>query len=142
MSTFAVGEFLKMIGNHLASILLCDLNTSMDFTKLADEITDDGDSSQLASFVRIIGSDQRPIEYFLGITRIAISKTAAAIMDIISNFLISRGIQPSYIRFCSCGLQCLIKHFSPYAEYNNCCNHQLALCFVHILKEFFFPRIT
>ena len=119
----------------------------MDFTILADESTDDCDWSQLAIFVRIIGSDHRPIEHFLGITCIAISKTAAAIMDIISNFLISKEIQPSYIWFCgldgtnsksseSCGLQHLFKHSSPHAEYINCRNHQLALCFVHLLKEF------
>ena len=58
----------------------------MDFTILADESTDDGDLSQLAIFVRIIGRDHRLIEYFLVITRIIISKTAAAIMDVISNF--------------------------------------------------------
>ena len=86
MSTFAVKEFLKLICDHLSSILLRDLNTSMDFTILADESTDDGDLSQLAIFVRIIGRDHRPIEYFLVITRIIISKTAAAIMDVISNF--------------------------------------------------------
>ena len=92
----------------------------MDFTILEDESTDDGDRSQLAIFVRIIGSNDRPIEHFLGITRIAISKTAATIMDIISNFLISKEMQLSYIRFCGlneansvssecCGLQRLIK---------------------------------
>ena len=64
-STFAVEEFLKSIGDHLASILLGDLNTSMDFTVLADESTDDGDRSQLAIFARIIGSDHRQIEHFL-----------------------------------------------------------------------------
>ena len=84
--------------------------------------------------MRIIGSDHRPVEHFLGITCIAISKTAAAIMDITSNFLISKEIQPSYVRFCSldgtnsisserCGLQCLIKHSSPHAEYIDCRNH-------------------
>ena len=124
-----------------------DLNTSMDFTILADENTDDGDRRQLAIFVRIIGSDHRPIEYFLGITRIAISKTAAPVMDIISKFLISKEIQPSYIRFCGLDgtnsmssepyvLQRLIKHSLPHAEYTSCCNHWLALCFVHLLKEF------
>ena len=73
-----------------------DLNTSMDFTILADESTDDGDRSQQAIFVHIIGSNHTPIEHVLGITRIAISKTAA--VDIISNFLISKEMQPSYIR--------------------------------------------
>ena len=96
----------------------------------------------------IIGSDHRPIEHFLGINRIAISKPATAIMDIISNFLISKEIQPSYIRFFGldgtnsmsserCSLQCLIKHSSPHTEYINCCNHQLALWFVPLLKNFF-----
>ena len=144
-STFAVEEFLKLIGNHLAAILLRDLNTSIDFMILADESTDDRGQSQQAIFVRIIGSDHRAIEYFLGITHIAISKTAA-IMDIPSNFLISKEIQP-YIRFCDldgtnsisskrCSLQCLIEHSSPHAEYINCHNHQLALSFAHLLKEF------
>ena len=121
-STFAVEEFLKLIGDHLASILLRGLNTSMDFTILADESTDDRDQSQQAIFVSIIGSDHRPIEHFLEITLIAISKTAADIMDIISKFLISKEIQP-YIRFSDldgtnsmsserCRLQRLIKHSS------------------------------
>ena len=35
-----------------------------------------------------------------------------------------------------CSLQHLIKHSSPHAEYINCHNHWLALCFVHLLKEF------
>ena len=124
-----------------------DLNTSMDFTILAGESTDDGDQSQLAIFVCTIGSDHRPIEHFLRINCITISKTAATIMDIISNFLILKEMQPSYKQFCgldgtnsmsseSCGLQCLGKHSSAQAEYINCCNHRLALCFVHLLKEF------
>ena len=48
--------------------------------------------------------------------------------DVISNFLISKGIPPSYMRFCGldgtdsmsserCGLHRLIKHSSPHAEY-------------------------
>ena len=144
---FAVEKFLKLIGDNLTSILLRDSNTSMDFTILADESTDDRDRSQLAIFVRIIGSDHKPIEHFLAITRIAISKAVAAIMDIISNFLISKEIQPSYILFCGldgtnsmsserCGLQSLIKHSSTHVEYINCLNHQLALCFGRLLKEF------
>ena len=111
----------------------------MDFTILADESIGSNHRS-------IIGSNHRPIERFLGITRIAISKTAAAIMDITNNFLILKEIQPFQIRFCGldgtnfisserCGLQCLIKHSSPYAEYINCCNHRVALCFVHLLKK-------
>ena len=94
----------------------------------------------------IIGRNHRPIEHFLGITHIAISKTAAAIMDITSNFLISKEIQP-YIQFCGLdgtnsissersGLQCLIKHSSPHAEYINYRNHRLPLCAAHLLKEF------
>ena len=42
MSTFAVEEFLKLIGDHLAFILMRDLNTSMDFTILSGQSTDDG----------------------------------------------------------------------------------------------------
>ena len=144
---FAVEEFLNLIGDHLASVLLHELNTSMDFAILADESTDDGDGSQRAIFVHIIGSDHRPIEHFLGITCIVISKTAAAIMDNIRNFLISKEIQPSYIRFCGldgtnsmssehCDQQCLIKHSSPHAEYISCRNHWLVLCSFHLLKEF------
>ena len=97
-------------------------------------------------FLCIIGSDHRPIEHFLGITCIAISKTAAAIMGNISNFLISKDMQTSYLQFCDldgtnsmsnkrCGLQCLIKHSLPHAEYINCHGHQLALCSIHLLKE-------
>ena len=94
----------------------------------------------------LIGSDHRPIEHFFGITRIAILKTAAAIMDTISNFLISKGKQP-HTQFCGlnrtnsmsserCGLQHLIEYSLPHAEYINCHNHRLALGFVHVVKEF------
>ena len=138
LSTFAVEEFLKLIGDHLTSILLQDLNSNMDFTILADEITDDGDRSQLAIFVRIIGCDNKPTECFLGITRVGTSKTAAAIMEIIETFLQSKEIECSYIRFCGldgtnsvsserCGLQRLIRHSSPHSQYINCRNHHLAL---------------
>ena len=34
-----------------------------------------------------------------------------------------------------CSLQHLIKHFSSHAEYINCHNHRLALCFVLLFKE-------
>ena len=57
MSSVAVEEFLKLIGDHLTSVLLQDINSSVDFKILADESTDDGDRSQLAIFVRIIGND-------------------------------------------------------------------------------------
>ena len=77
MSTFAVGQFLKLMGDHLASTLLRDLSRSKDFIILADISTDNGDRSQPAIFVHIIGSNHRPIEHFLGITCITISKTAA-----------------------------------------------------------------
>ena len=146
LSTFAVEEFLKLIGDHLTSILLQDLNSSMDFTILADESNDDGDRSQLAIFVRIIGSDNKPIERFLGITRVGTSKTAAAIMEIIETFLQSKEIVCSYIRFCCldgtnsmsserCGLQRLIRHSSPHSQYINCKNHRLALfcTFPHLM---------
>ena len=80
-------EFLKLIGNHLTSIVLCDLKTSMDSIILADESTVDGNHSQLAIFVCTIRNNPRPIEYFPDIVHICISKTAAVIMDIISTFL-------------------------------------------------------
>lgn len=151
ISTSAVEEYLKLIGDHLNSILLEDINSSMDFTILADESTDEGDRSQLALFVRIIGNDYKPIERFLGITRVGTSKTAAAIMEIIKTFLESKDIDCSFIRFCGLdgtnsmsgergGLQRLIRHSSPHAQYINCRNHRLALCFVHLLKEF--PALT
>ena len=65
MPSVAVEEFLKLIGDHLTSVLLQDLNSSVDFTILADESTDDGDRSQLAIFISIIGNDNKPIEQFL-----------------------------------------------------------------------------
>ena len=145
MSSVAVEEFLKLIGDRLTSVLLQDLNSSVDFTILADESTDDGDRSQLAIFIRIIGNDNKPIERFLGLTRVGTSKTAATIMELIHTFLRSKEIECSYIRFCGldgtnsmsserCGLQRLIRHSSPHAQYINCRNHRLALCFVHLLK--------
>ena len=86
---------MKLIGDHLASILWRDLNTIMDFTILADESIGSNHRSIIGSNHRsIIGSNHRPIEHFLGITYIAISKTAAAIMDITNNFLILKEIQP------------------------------------------------
>ena len=34
------------------------------------------------------------------------------------------------------GMQRKIQHVPPYALYINCCNHILALCLVHLIKEY------
>ena len=34
------------------------------------------------------------------------------------------------------GLQQLIQHTSPYAQYLNCRNHRLALCLVHLIPKY------
>ena len=34
------------------------------------------------------------------------------------------------------GMQRCIRHVSPYALYMNCRNHDLALCLVHLLKQY------
>ena len=68
-------------------------------------------------------------------------------MEIVVTFLQSKKIECSYIGFCGldgtnsmsserCGLQRLIRHSSLHSQYINCRNHRLALCFVHLLKEF------
>ena len=110
----------------------------VDFKIIADERSDEKDHSQPAIFVHIIVSDNRAIERFLGVTCVGISKTAAAIMDIISIFVKSKEIKPSYKGFCGlgetnfisskhCGLPCQIRHYFLHVQRINCCNHRLVL---------------
>ena len=88
-----------------------------------------------------------PVENFLGITQVEHSKTAADLAEIIKNFFIEKGIDISKIKFTGLDgtsaissnkveLQPHLLHFSPHSMYLNCRNHQLALCLVHLVKQF------
>ena len=80
LSHYMVEEYTKIISDYLEENTIRNLDTSVDFTLLADESTDEADRSQLAVFVRYIDtSDNLAKEEYLGITKLGKSKTASAI---------------------------------------------------------------
>ena len=125
-----------------------DLLVAADFSLLADESTDEAGRAQLSMFVRFIEiTTNLPKEEFICVHKLGASKTSEAIMIEIEEMFVEKHINKSFIRFSgldgtNCmsgvqnGLQRRIQHISPYAFYINCRNHRLALCLVHLLKEY------
>ena len=147
-SKFTVEDYICYISDYLEEELIDNIKLAEDFSLLADDSTDEADRSELSIFVHYVDLLKHcPVEKLLGITQVVHSKTAADLVEIINNFFIEKGIDISKINFTgldgmstmSSGkvrlLQCL-QHFSPYSIYLNCRNHQLALCLVHLVKQF------
>ena len=79
--------------------------------------------------------------------KVSTSKTTEALMLELEEMFSNKHIDKTLIRFSGLdgtnamsgtqnGLQRRIQHVSPYAFYMNCRNHRLALCLVHLLKEY------
>ena len=79
--------------------------------------------------------------------KLAKSKMAEDLHDIIMKLLEAKGLDSSLIRFSGLdrtnamngerkGLQRLIQHTSPYAQYLNCKNRRLALCWVQLIQKY------
>ena len=148
VSHFTVDEFIKIISNHIEQKTLRDLLVSADFSLLADKSTDEAGRAQLSMFVRFVEmTTNSPTEQFICVRKLGASKTSEAIMLEIEEMFSEKHINKTFIRFSgldgtNCmsgvqnGLQRRIQHVSPYAFYINCRNPRLALCLVHLLKEY------
>ena len=124
---------------------MTDVLAAEEFSVLADESIDTGDRSQMAVFIRFVNVTSHKVqERFLGVVKLAKSKKAEDLHDIMK-LLEAKGLDSPLIRFSGLdgtnamsgerkGLQQLIRHTSPYAQYLNCKNHRLALCLVHLPK--------
>jgi hypothetical protein len=144
----SVEQFLKCLGDFLNDELIGELQSTGDFTILADESTDEGDRSQLSIFVRFVDVNTNlPVEKFLGIVKLTVSKKAIDLHETIMQLLTEKGIDSGFIRFSGLdgtnamsgerkGLQRLIRHTSPHSMYINCRNHRLALCLVHLIPKY------
>ena len=147
-STTSAEQFLKAIGDYLNEQLVTDVLAAREFSVLADESTDEGDCSQMAVFIRFVNLISHKVqERFLGVVKLAKPKKAEDLHDIIMKLLEAKGLDSSLIRFSGLdgtnamsgerkGLQRLIHHTSPYAQYLNCKNHRLALCLVHLIPKY------
>ena len=147
-STTSAEQFLKAIGDYLNEQLVTDVLAAREFSVLADESTDEGDCSQMAVFIRFVNLTSHKVqERFLGVVKLAKPKKAEDLHDIIMKLLEAKGLDSSLIRFSGLdgtnamsgerkGLQRLIHHTSPYAQYLNCKNHRLALCLVHLIPKY------
>ena len=147
-STTSVEQFLKVIGDYLEEKLITDLLAAGDFTVLADESTDEGDRSQMSVFVRFVDSaTYKPVERYFGMVKLTTSKKAIDLHETIVTLIKEKGINPSFIRFSGLdgtnamsgerkGLQRLLRHTAPHAQYLNCRNHRLALCLVHLIPRY------
>ena len=119
-----------------------------EFSVLADESTDNGDCSQMAVFIRCVNVTSHKVqEKILGVVKLAKSKKAEGLHDIIMKLLEAKGLYSSLKPFSGLdgtnamsgernGLQRLIRHTSPYAQYLNCKNDRLALCLVHLIPKY------
>ena len=102
----------------------------------------------MAVFIRFVNVTSHKVqERFLGVVKLAKSKKAEDLHDIIMKLLEAKGLDSSLIPFSGLdginamsgeckGLQQLIWHTSPYAQYLNCKNHRLALCLVHLIPKY------
>ena len=147
-STTSAKQFLKVIGDYLNEQLVTDVLAAGEFSVLADESTNEGDRSQMAVFIRFVNVTSHKVqERFLGVVKLAKSKKAEDLHDIIMKLLEAKGLDSSLIRFSGLdgtnamsgerkGLQRLIRHTSPYAQYLNYKNHRLALRLVHLIPKY------
>ena len=141
-------EFLKATGDYLSEQLVTDVLAAGEFSAFADESTNEGDRSNMAVFICFVNVTSHKVqERFLGVVKLAKSKKAEDLHDIIMKLLEAKGLDSSLIRFSGLdgtnamsgerkGLQRLIHHTSPYAQYLNCKNHRLALCLVHLIPKY------
>ena len=146
-STSSAEQFLKAIGDYLNERIINDILASGDFTILADESTDEGDRSQMSVFARFVDAcENKPVERFLEMAKLTTSKKAIDLHETILNVLESKHLDKSYLRFSGLdgtnamsgerkGLQRLLRHTAPHAQYLNCRNHRLALCLVHLIPR-------
>ena len=80
MSTVTVGEFLKLIKDHLEQELLNDIISAGNFSLVADETTDMADRSVLSTYICYVDPVNNQVkEVYLGLVEIPDSKGAEAL---------------------------------------------------------------
>ena len=131
-STMSAEQFLKAIGDYLNEQLVTDVLAVGEFSVLPDQSTDEGDRSQMAVFIRFVNTTSHKVQgRFLGVVKLAKSKKAGDLNDIIMKLLEAKGLDSSLIHFSGLddtnamsgerkGLQWLVQHTSLYAQYLNC----------------------
>ena len=114
----------------------------------ADESMDEGDRSQMAIFIHFVNVTSHKVqERFLRVFKLAKSKKAEDLHNIIMKLLEAKGIDSSLIHFSGLdgtnamsgerkGLQWVMQHTSPYAQYLNYKNQLMALCLVHLILKY------
>ena len=135
LSYFSLEECLEIINNLIKKELADNLLAGSDFSLLSDESTDKAERTPLPVFARFIDSTTyTAYDKLICMRKLGESKTAAAIM---AELFTQKCISKSSMQ---CGkqndLQRKTQHMLPYALYINCHNHRLALCLVHLNKEY------
>ena len=148
LSTTSVDEFVRIISDFIEKKFLSNVLSSEDFALLSDESTDEAGRAQMSVFVRYMDiSTNSPKEEFVCIRKLGTSKASEALMKELEQMFEEKHIAKENIRFSSLdgtnamsgqqkGLQRHIQHVSPFALYLNCRNYRLALCLVHLMKEY------
>ena len=148
MSTVTVGEFLKLIKDHLEQELLNDIISAGNFSLVADETTDMADRSVLSTYICYVDPVNNQVkEVYLGLAEIPDSKGAEALCQKICEVLCAKDLDIKQLIFHGLdgtnsmsgersGLQRRLRHESPHSKYVNCRNHRLALAFLHLMPQF------
>ena len=146
-STTSAEQFLKAIGDYLNEQLVTDVLAAGEFSAFANESTNEGDRSNMAAFICFVNVTLHKVqERSLEVVKLAKSKKAEDLHDIMK-LLEAKGLDSPLIRFSGLdgtnamsgeckGLQWLIRHASPYAQYLNCKNYRLAMCLVHLIPKY------
>ena len=148
VSHFTVDEMVKVISDYTEAKFLNDLLAAGDFSLLTDESTNETGRAQLSIFVCYVDLfTNESKEEFVCIRKFGTSKTSKALMNELEQMFIDKNIDKMLIRFSGLngrntmsgakkGLQRCICHVFPYVLYMNCRYHHLALCLVHLLKQY------
>ena len=128
--------------------LVTDVLAAGEFSVPADESMDEGNRSQMAVFIRFVNITSHKVqERFLRVFKLAKSKKAEDLHNIIMKLLEAKGIDSSLIHFSGLdgtnamsgerkGLQWVMQHTSPYAQYLNYKNQLMALWLVHLILKY------
>ncbi|WAR08290.1 ZMYM1-like protein [Mya arenaria] len=145
-SSSSVSEIVSCIDRYLELDILRKVKSANMYSLLADESSDESHREQFAILVRIKGESGALEDYFLGITHVK-KQDAESLMSAIEDFLLRKGLdirKALFVGFDGCntmseenkGLQRRFRHVVPHQIYINCRNHKLALCVIHLIKEY------
>ena len=134
-----VKQFIKIIGEWMNKNTFNESKTCNEFTLLLDESTDEANGSELSLIARMI-KDGKIKNHFLDLLQLNRG-------DAVSDFLRENELDIKRTRFagmdgCStmagehAGLKQLLAAATYHFVYIHCRNHQLALCFAHLIPKF------